>query len=127
MNYKNIIKTLSSAKDVKAEFIKLAKEKSTGPSGVNGGELGWFEPKQMVPEFSDAAKALKKGTITAKPVKTQFGYHVIYLEGKNNSETIPYEIVKNKIVGALKQKQFALKIAQMAKDLKAKAKIDEQK
>ncbi len=124
-----IIDELKSLKGdkLKAKFIELAKAKSTGPTASKGGDLGTFAKSSMVPEFSKVAWSLNVGEITKKPVKTQFGYHVIYLEGKNNSETIPYEIVKNKIVGALKQKQFALKIAQMAKDLKAKAKIDEQK
>ena len=77
----------------------------------------------MVPEFSKAAWALNNGEITTEPVKTQFGYHVIYLETKSDAQPTPYESVKDKIITSLKQKQFASKIAEVAKELKSKAKI----
>jgi parvulin-like peptidyl-prolyl isomerase len=123
---KEIIKQLSSLKGdaLKTKFIELAKTKSVGPTGKNGGDLGTFAKGQMVPEFSKVAWDLNVGEITKIPVKTKFGYHVIYLEGKNNSETIPYDAIKDRIVGTLKQKQFALKMAQMTKELKSKAKIE---
>jgi len=77
----------------------------------------------MVPEFSKAVWALKVGQMTTKPVKTQFGYHVIYLEGKAEAKPTPYEQVKEKIIVSLKQKQFSAKITEVAKELKSKAKI----
>ena len=110
---------------LKTKFIELAKSKSTGPSGPKGGDLGSFSKGQMVPEFSKAVWELKVGTITPKAVKTQFGYHVIYLEGKNEPKVTAYDIVKEKIIASLKQKQFAAKITEMAKELKSKAKIVE--
>ncbi len=61
--------------------------------------------------------------MTTKPVKTQFGYHVIYLESKAEAKPTPYEQVKEKIITSLKQKQFSAKITEMAKELKSKAKI----
>ncbi len=79
----------------------------------------------MVPEFSKAVWALKVGEITTKPVKTQFGYHVIYLEGKTEAKPMPYEQVKEKIIMSLKQKQFTAKVTEVAKELKSKAKIIE--
>lgn len=63
-----------------ADFATLAKEHSTGPSGKNGGDLGWFGPGQMVPAFSKAAMALPTGEFTKSPVKTQFGWHLILVE-----------------------------------------------
>jgi len=108
---------------LKAKFVELAKSKSTGPSGPKGGDLGTFTKGQMVPAFSKAAGELKKGEITKKPVKTQFGYHVIYLEDKMDAKPLTYDQVKDKIIASLKQKQFAVKISEMAKELKAKAKI----
>ncbi len=108
---------------LKAKFIELAKAKSTGPSGPQGGDLGEFKKGQMVPAFSKAVWALNNGEITMKPVKTQFGYHVIYLETKNEAKALPYADVKDKIMMSLKQKQFASKISEVAKELKSKAKI----
>jgi parvulin-like peptidyl-prolyl isomerase len=116
------LKPLKGAK-LKEKFVVLAKEKSTGPSGPKGGSLGTFKKGQMVPEFSKAVWALKDGTITMQAVKTQFGYHIIYLEKKNPAQPVPYEMVKDKIIMSLKQQQFAAKIAEMAKELKSKAKI----
>jgi len=120
-----IIDELKSLKGdaLKAKFIELAKAKSTGPSGPKGGDLGTFTKQQMVPEFSAAAEALNNGEITQKPVKTQFGYHVIYLEEKMPAKPVTYEQVKDKIMATLKQKQFTVKVAGMAKELKSKAKI----
>jgi len=108
---------------LKTKFIALAKEKSTGPSGPKGGDLGNFTKGQMVPEFSKAVWALKVGEVTPNPVKTQFGYHIIYLEGKNAASTVPYEKVKDRIILSLKQQEFAKKVAAVAKELKSKAKI----
>ncbi len=120
-----IINTLTPLKDkaLQEKFIELAKTKSTGPSGPKGGDLGSFSKGQMVPEFSKAIWALEIGQITNKPVKTQFGYHVIYLESKSEAKPTPYEQVKEKITLSLKQKQFSAKITEMAKELKSKAKI----
>ncbi|SFV91142.1 Peptidyl-prolyl cis-trans isomerase PpiC [hydrothermal vent metagenome] len=121
----DIIKQLKGLKGdkLKAKFIELAKAKSTGPSGPKGGDLGSFKKGQMVPEFSKAVWALKPGEITTKPVKTQFGYHVIYLETKNPSQPVAYNVVKDKIIATLKQQEFAKKISQIAKELRSKAKI----
>lgn len=87
---KTIIKQLSDGGD----FAELAKEKSTGPTGENGGDLGYFTAKDMVPEFSKAAFGLEKGAVTSAPVKTQFGYHVIKLEDKRMRTAPTYEEVK---------------------------------
>lgn len=64
------------------KFEELAAEKSTGPSAEQGGDLGWFSLNQMVKPFADAVKKLKKGEYTQRPVKSQFGWHVILLEDK---------------------------------------------
>lgn len=121
----DIIDTLKVLKgeELKIKFIELAKTKSTGPSGKNGGDLGTFGKGQMVPEFSKAAWALETDQITLKPVKTQFGYHVIYLETKTEEKPASYESVKEKIITTLKQKQFNVKITEVATELKSKAKI----
>jgi len=122
---KKIIADLKGLKGdaLKEKFIALAKEKSKGPSAPKGGDLGFFGPKQMVPEFDKAVFALEKGKVTEKPVKTQFGYHVIYVEDKKDAQTVPYETVKEQIVQNLKQTQFRKMLAKSAKELKSKAKI----
>ena len=80
-----------------ADFSKLAKENSTGPSGKNGGDLGWFSAKQMVKPFSDAAAKLEKGKYTKTPVKTQFGWHIIMLDDVRESSVPPFEQLKPQI------------------------------
>jgi peptidyl-prolyl cis-trans isomerase C len=82
-----------------ADFAELAKEKSTGPSGPSGGDLGWFPPDRMVPEFSNAVQALNDGEYSKAPVQTQFGWHVILREESRESVPPPFESVRD----ALKQ------------------------
>ena len=120
---KDVIAKLDKAKNKKASFEKYAKEISTGPSAKNGGYLGKFSPKQMVPEFSAAATKLKKGEYSKKPVKTQFGFHVIYLEGKEAAKTLSFDNVKTKIKKALTQEKYAKLIKGQANELRKKAKI----
>jgi peptidyl-prolyl cis-trans isomerase C len=90
---KAIIKDLEAGKD----FIELAKEKSTGPSGPNGGDLGFFGPGRMVPEFEQAAFKLEKGAFTKEPVKTQFGFHIIRVDEKRDQPKPTYEQSKQQI------------------------------
>jgi peptidyl-prolyl cis-trans isomerase C len=70
-------KGVIEALDKGGEFVALAKEKSTGPSGPNGGDLGFFKASDMVGPFSKAAFAMKKGEYSKAAVKTQYGWHVI--------------------------------------------------
>lgn len=120
---KNLIKELDKAGNKKDKFISLAKTKSTGPSGPNGGYLGKFPETQMVPEFSKAAKSLNKGTYSKTPVKTQFGYHVIYLEDKIASKNLEFDKVKNKIGQVLLQEKFRNHIKSQSEALRKKANI----
>lgn len=98
-----LVTTEKSAKDIIAkldkggDFAKLAGKHSTGPSAVNGGDLGWFKTDQMVKEFSAAASKLKEGSYTKKAVKTQFGWHIILLEDRRSIEAPSYETVKEQI------------------------------
>ena len=84
-------------KALEKKFAELAKKYSIGPSKIDGGELGFFNVKDMVKEFSDAALKLKKGEITSKPVQTRFGYHIILLEDKDTNNFIPYKELKGQI------------------------------
>ena len=130
-----LVKTEKEAKDIIAElaplkgetlknkFIELAKAKSTGPSGKNGGDLGYFGAGQMVKPFNDAAFAMKKGEITKEPVKTQFGFHVIYLEDTKPAGFSSFEAVKNKIIAKMRQEQFSKTIKDTIENQKKSAKI----
>ncbi|UWP88948.1 peptidylprolyl isomerase [Aliiroseovarius crassostreae] len=71
-------KELLTKLEAGTDFAELAKEFSTGPSGPNGGELGWFGPGMMVKPFEEAVVALEPGQVSA-PVETQFGWHVVKL------------------------------------------------
>src|ERR1700677_2587460 len=84
------------------DFAKVATELSKDPSG-NGGDLGWFTKDRMVPEFSDAAFKLKEGEIS-EPVKTQFGWHIIKIEGVRTKSFPPFEQVKDQAARFVSQK-----------------------
>jgi peptidyl-prolyl cis-trans isomerase C len=68
-----------------ANFAALAEKDSIDPGAKNGGELGWFTKDEMVPAFANAAFALQPGQYTKTPVQSQFGWHVILLEGKRTA------------------------------------------
>ena len=93
-----LIKSLNNG----IEFSQLAIDKSIGPSAPNGGNLGWFSKGQMVPEFELAVLELQLGEIS-KPVKTQFGWHIIKLNDKRLRELPPIEAVRDKLIQNLQQ------------------------
>jgi len=123
---KKIIDQLKGLKgeELKSKFIELAKTKSTGPSGPKGGDLGYFGKGQMVKPFQDAAFGLKKGEITLEPVKTQFGYHIIYVEDIKPAGIMPFKDVKNGIINKLKREQFDKKIKDIIESSKKSSKIE---
>jgi parvulin-like peptidyl-prolyl isomerase len=122
---KAIIARLSnlSGDKLKEKFIEIAMAESTGPSAPKGGDLGYFAPGQMVPSFNDAVFSMKKGTITTAPVKSQFGYHVIYLEDKKEGKTLNYAEVENFIDQRLKAQKFEAYMKTKMDELKKDAKI----
>lgn len=89
-----------------ADFVELAKNNSVGPSGPNGGDLGWFSPNQMVQPFSEATEALEDGAYTSSPVQTQFGWHVILREDSREAEAPPLDTVRDEIQQVLQQRKF---------------------
>ena len=99
---KAIIKELDGG----ADFEKLAKEKSTGPSGANGGSLGWFKAQTMVPAFANAVRAMKKGEVSKEPVKTQFGFHIIKLEDSRDAKLPTLESMKTQLERVIGQKKM---------------------
>ena len=85
-------------------FEDAAKEFSSCPSSQRGGDLGQFGKGQMVKEFEDAAFAANIGEVVG-PVKTQFGYHLIKVEKKNEACEVPFEEVKVKVMNEVAQKK----------------------
>lgn len=100
-------------------FEEAAQEFSTCPSGQKGGDLGEFGKGQMVKEFEDAAFSAEIGTVVG-PVKTQFGYHLIKVEKKNEASAMPYEEVKEKIRQMILQQKQNRVFAEKANELKEK-------
>ena len=90
------------------DFAALAREFSTCPSKEKGGDLGTFTRGQMVKEFEDAVFDNEVGTVT-EPVKTQFGYHIIKINEKNEGRDLEFDEVKDKIAAQVRrQKEQAL-------------------
>lgn len=106
--------------DMGGDFAELAKKKSTGPTGKNGGDLGWFAPQQMVPEFGQAVSQLEKGKYTKSPVKTQFGWHVIKLEDTRSATPPKFDEVKPQLKRIAEQQRAN----EYMESLKNKAKIE---
>jgi peptidyl-prolyl cis-trans isomerase C len=125
-----LVKTEDEAKAIIAKlnkdpksFSALAKEQSLDPgSKAKGGDLGWFDPKNMVPEFSAAVAKLEKGKFTETPVKSNYGFHVIILDDiRPNAQSIP---PLDQIKAGLSQKLQQENLRKLLDDIKAKAKID---
>lgn len=102
------------AEDVRggADFAATAKEKSTGPSGPNGGQLGWFGPGQMVAPFEAAVETLEVGQVS-DPVQTQFGWHVIILNDTRTQEAPALAEVRQEITGEVQRQVIDAEIARV--------------
>jgi peptidyl-prolyl cis-trans isomerase C len=98
-----LLETEEKAREVLAEvqagkeFAVAAQEHSTGPSGPNGGDLGFFTPDQMVKPFADAAFAMEPGQVSAEPVKTDFGWHIIKVEDRREQPQPGLEEMKDQL------------------------------
>ncbi len=105
------------------DFAKLAKELSEDPSAKqNSGDLDFFGKEQMVPEFSAVAFTLKKDEIS-KPVRSQFGYHIIKATDHKDAEAITFEKAKPQLVGHLKQQKQRTEVQKLIADIRAKADV----
>jgi len=100
-----------------AKFEDVAKAESTDTSKANGGDLGWFTTARMVKPFGDAVKSMKKGEISAEPVQTQYGWHIIRLDDTRDA---PFDQFKPQLTNGILQKKFQAYI----ESLRATAKID---
>jgi len=103
-----------------ADFAELAKKRSTGPSGPNGGDLGYFPRGAMVPAFESAAFALEAGNFTQTPVQTQFGWHIILVEEKRIAEAPTIE----ELAPQLRQNLISQNLGRLLDSLRANARIE---
>lgn len=102
-----------------ADFGDMARQHSTGPSGPQGGDLGYFAYDQMVPDFSAAAFALQPGEVGAEPVETQFGWHIIKVEDRRPVTPPKFEAV----VAELRRQEVSLIRLDVEKELREKAAV----
>ena len=103
-----------------ADFAALAKEKSTdkGSADTSGGDLGWFKRGDMVPEFAEAAFAMKAGQVSDKPVKSQFGWHVIQVLETRTAPPPSFEEARGELRNQLIQGEVQKLLASARQGLK---------
>ena len=99
-----------------ADFVELAKEKSTGPSAPNGGDLGFFNKGDMVAPFAEAAFSMEPGTYSKEPVQTQFGWHVILVEEKKDGVQPTLEEVRQQMEAEVTQQAVQDLIEELRSD-----------
>ena len=112
-------KSLITELDGGADFAALAKEHSTGPSGPQGGDLGWFDAGSMVAPFSSAVVAMENGSYSKTPVQTQFGWHVILREDSRETQAPAFADLKDRLIQGMEQQKFQ----EYFDSLKAKAEL----
>jgi len=89
-----------------ADFQDLARSRSTGPTGPDGGDLGWFSAETMVPPFAEAVTNMEVGSFSAEPVLTRFGWHVILLEDAEDRQPPGIEAVRADLTNVVQQQKI---------------------
>src|SRR5690606_13802583 len=118
-----LVKTEDKAKELKkeldggADFGTLAEENSTGPSGPNKGDLGWFAADQMVPPFAEAVKAMEPGQVS-DPVQTDFGWHIIKLNDTRVKEAPKLEEIREQLVQKIRRDKIEAEIERVSSEAK---------
>ncbi|NNK78892.1 MAG: peptidylprolyl isomerase [Litoreibacter sp.] len=116
-----LVETEEEAAEIKkmlddgSDFATLAKEKSTGPSGPGGGELGWFGKGAMVPQFEEAVLALEDGSVS-EPVQTQFGWHIVKRNESRIQAAPTLDEVRGEIENQLRTQAVQDSIATVTED-----------
>ena len=106
-----LVETQEEAAEVKdliaggADFAETAQERSTGPSGPSGGELGWFGPGMMVAPFEEAVVAMEVGDVS-DPVETQFGWHIVKLNETRMSALPELEALREELSSEIRQENL---------------------
>jgi peptidyl-prolyl cis-trans isomerase C len=109
----------------KEDFTTVAKEVSEEPGAKeSGGDLNFFPKDRMVPEFANAAFAMKKGDISKEPIRTKFGWHVINVTDRKDSGTMPYDEVKGQVGSYLEGGKRRDAVRTIIDSIRAEAKIE---
>ncbi len=104
-----VIKQLQQGK----KFADLAKERANGPTGPNGGDLGWFTADTMVQPLVEAARAMKVGTFSTEPIKSEYGYHVLLLEDERTQEAPSFDSMRNDLKTAVERDKLQKHIREL--------------
>lgn len=104
-----VIKQLQQGK----KFADLAKERANGPTGPNGGDLGWFTSETMVQPVVEAARAMKVGSYSTEPIKSEFGYHVLLLEDMRTTDAPSFEELRGEIKTAVERDKLQKHIREL--------------
>ncbi len=106
------------------KFEDVAKRESMDTSKDNGGDLGWFTPDKMVPQFASAVLALKPGEYTHKPVQTQYGWHVIELVEVRDLQAPAYDTVHQRLEQVVQAKKVRAHTDELLRQAKIEKKLD---
>lgn len=104
-------------------FSSMAREYSACPSGAQGGNLGQLTRGSTVPEFERALERLSPGDITAAPIESRFGFHIIRLDRRVDGEVLPFDFVSERIAGWLEASTWSKAVSQYIAILAAEAEI----
>jgi peptidyl-prolyl cis-trans isomerase C len=89
-----------------ADFIELAQARADGPTGPNGGDLGWLTADSIPPSFAEAVRSMTVGSYSREPVQTDSGYHVILLEDTQRQEPPALEDLRADLSSAAERKRL---------------------
>ena len=116
---------LARVANKKEDFTAVAKEVSEEPGAKeSGGDLNFFPKDRMVPEFANAAFAMKKGEISKEPVRTKFGWHIINVTDRKDSGTMPYDEVKQQVGAYLEGGKRREAVRGVIDSIRGEAKIE---
>lgn len=98
------------------DFVELAQEHSSGPTGPDGGDLGWFTAESMVQPVADAVRTMQVGTYSADPVETTFGFHVILLEDTRAQEAPTLDALREELSNAVDRTKLEAFVMSLRED-----------
>lgn len=110
--------------DEGGDFVKLAEARSDGPTGPDGGDLGWFQAEQMVEPFAEAVQRLEPGQYTKTPVQTQFGWHVILLEGTREATPPSLEELRPQLANLVAQQRIEQRLEELREQAEVSLELD---